>query len=197
MKKLKLRKVDLFTQPFPPPNLSSLLNAGGSSPVSYMQDLLNKPQGLRRQRYQSGGRRGCREAQEGKGIWKIPGVTPCQWVVWPGSWHEILFLTTHTAFTLTLIILVFRIQEALILPKSTKRLPQGAQAGFVLHSGNLSHAQSGGRGAGPKGVILLPGTAVRLLRRHNVASHCSHSSSGEFTNRMSCRRQAQGLFIAL
>lgn len=169
--------------------------------VSYMQDLLNKPQGLRRQRYQSGRQRGCQEAQEGKGIWKIPGVIPCQWVVWPGSWHEILFLTIHTAFTMALIILVFRIQETLILLKSTKRLPQGAQAGFGLHlkfhSGNLSHAQSGGRGAGPKGVILLPGTAVRLLRRHDVASHCSHSSSGEFTNSMSCRRQAQGLFIAL
>ena len=74
--------------------------------------------------------------------------------------------------------------------------PGGPRQGFVLHlkfhSGNPSHTPSGGGGAELDCPNSSPCTAVRLQRGQNVAPHCSHSSSGEFTDRTSHRRQAKG-----
>lgn len=94
-------------------------------------------------------------------------------MVWPGSWCEILFLTLHTPPTVALGVLVFRIQEALILLELAKSLPQEGQAGFVLHLkfhlGNPSHTPSGGGGAELAGPDTSPCTAVRLHGGQNVA----------------------------
>lgn len=146
-----------------------------------------------------GGREGAKKQSRARGSEQFQGTPSSS--EWPGSWREILFLALHPP-AMVLSVVVFRIQEALVLLELTKRLPQEGPGRVcppsqIPFGESQPHPQWGWRGRHRPGVLLLRGTAVRLRRGQNVAPHFSHSSSGEFTDSMSRRRQAQGLFIAL
>lgn len=70
-------------------------------------------------------------------------------MIGPGSWREILFLALYTPPTVVLRVLVFRIQEALILLELRKRPQAGLVLHLKFHLGNPSLSPSEGGGTEP------------------------------------------------
>lgn len=113
-------------------------------------------------------------------------------MIWPGSWHKILSLTLSPPPTVALRVLVFRIQEALILLERRKRPQAGLVLHLKFHLGNPSLAPDEGGGTEPVRRDSPPRSSCQAA----AGTECG-TTLQSFQLWGICRPPARWLFIAL